>query len=134
MGHEMFDLFKRNFPFIIREDKTVIKILSDPNNKIYEKYNEEGKLIGISVINKNTIYLMCVDKPYRSQGIGTELLRKSENYVLENGYDNIRIGAGEEYIMPGIPTNIKPFKQKLNTENIFHEVNNEACSFFEKRG
>lgn len=134
MVNELFEIFKRNFPFILREDKTVIKLLSDPKNKRIEKRDEVGTLIGVSVINKNTIYLMCVDKKYRNQGIGLELLIKSEDYVLENGYDNIQVGAGDDYLMPGIPTSIKPFEEELNTENIYHEVTNEASSFFEKRG
>lgn len=134
MGKELFEIFKRNFPFIVREDKTVIKLLSNPKNKIFEKKNEEGTLIGVSVINKKSIYLMCVDKKYRNQGIGTELLKESENYVLENGYNNIQVGAGDDYLMPGIPTSIKPFEEKLKPDKIYHEVTNEASSFFEKRG
>ena len=134
MENELFDIFKRNFPFILREDSIVLELLSDPKNKIFEKRNEEGKLIGVSVTNKKTIYLMCVDKKYRNQGIGTELLNESEKYVLENGYDNIKVGAGDRYLMPGIPTSIKPFVEKISPDKIYDDVTNEASSFFEKRG
>jgi hypothetical protein len=37
MENELFEIFKRNFPFIIREDNTVIKLLSDSKNKILKR-------------------------------------------------------------------------------------------------
>ena len=44
----------------------------DSEDIILEKRNKSNKLTGISVINGNTLLLLCVDAGYRNQGIGTE--------------------------------------------------------------
>lgn len=81
MYEEYYEIYKRNFPFIIREEKTVFNILKNKDNKVIEKRNEINKLIGLSIINKNTILLLCVDSEYRNKGVGTELLMKSESII-----------------------------------------------------
>lgn len=66
--NELFEIYKRNFPFIVRADNTVSYILENKNNRIIDKRNEQNQLIGVSVINENTIILLCVDKEYRHKG------------------------------------------------------------------
>ena len=80
---ELLEIYYRNFPNNIRNEETVKKILSNPDNHIIEKRIDD-KLIGVSVINKNTILMICIDEEYRHKGIGTKLLNQSENYILEN--------------------------------------------------
>ena len=52
MINELYELYKRNFPFIVREENTAISILGNSNNKILEKRNEKDKLVGVSIILK----------------------------------------------------------------------------------
>ena len=134
MIEEIYDIFKRNFPYIVREDDTVIKVLSNSNNKIFVEKNNVGELIGVSVINKNTIYLLCVDKEYRNKGIGTKLLSKSEDYIKKSKYKNVIVGVGDDYLMPGIPTNTKQIIEDLMPDNIYPNVTNDASLFFIKHG
>ena len=134
MRHDLYEMFKKNFPFIVRENITALNLLSDPDNKVIEKRNEYGELIGVSVINKNTIYMLCVNKEYRHKGIGTQLLKKSEDYVLSEKYDEVKIGAGDSYLMPGIPMKTKPYNEKLNEDKIYSNVTDDANDFFTKRG
>lgn len=115
MISEIYNLYKENLPDIIRGEETVKRILSDKDNHIIS-YSDRGKLIGVSIINENTIYLFCVDRHFQKRGIGTELLTESEKYIISNGFDKITVGAGKDYIMPGIP------------------MNNTAHNFFQKRG
>ena len=131
---DLYEMFRENFPFIIRENNTAMNILSDPNNKVIEKRNEDGDLIGVSVINKNTIYMLCVNKEYRHKGIGTWLLNESENYILSKGYDKVIIGAGDSYLMPGIPMRSKPYTETLKEDRIYDDVTDDANDFFTKRG
>ncbi len=112
--NELVEIYYRNFPNIVREENTVKKILSNPDNYVIEK-RDKGKLIGVSVINKNTILLICVDKEYRKKGIGTQLLNESEKYILSHGFDKLNIGAGYDYLTPGVP------------------INEETMSFFDRR-
>lgn len=132
--NELFHLFKRNFPFIRRADKTIFEILSDSENIIFEKCSIDGKLIGASVINKNTIYLLCVDKAYRCRGIGSELLRLSEEHIKECGYDSMNIGVGTDYLTPGVPIRTGFSAETSGEISIYPEVNDDAMNFFKKRG
>lgn len=104
MVNEIYSLYKENLPDIVRSDEEVKRILGDKNNYIIS-YRDDGKLIGVSVINENTIYLLCIDKPFQNRGIGTKLLNQTEKYIASKGFDKIIVGAGNDYIMPGIPMN-----------------------------
>lgn len=115
MINEIYRLFTENLPDIMKSEESVKRILSDENNHIIT-YRDGDRLIGVSVINENTVYLLCVDKPFQNQGIGTKLLNQSEEYITAKGFDKIVIGAGKDYIMPGIP------------------MNNGAHTFFKKYG
>ncbi len=115
MKNEIYKLYKEAFPNLLRSEETIKKILSDKNNHIID-YSLGDKLIGASVINENTVYLLCIDKAYQNKGIGTELLTKSEEFIRTRGFDKIKLGAGKDYIMPGVP------------------MNNNAHKFFKKHG
>jgi predicted N-acetyltransferase YhbS len=112
---ELLEIYHKNFPTNIRDENTVKKILSNPNNHIITKRDNE-KLIAASVINKSTIIMLCVNQDYRGKGIGTQLLDESEAYVLNNGFNKINVGVGFEYLTPGVP------------------INDENVNFFTKRG
>ena len=105
--NELMKLYKRNFPTNVREESYVDKLLNNKNNKIIKKRNEFNKLIGVSVINENTILMLCVDEEYRNKGIGSYLLKESEFYITNKGYDIMNIGVGNGYITPGVPTSHK---------------------------
>ena len=129
---EIINMFRKEFPYIDREDKTIIEILNNKNNHFIERRDNENNLIAISVINKNTIIFFYVDKNYRNKGLGSQLLKESENLIKSNGYDSIVVGAGFDYIMPGVPTS-KRYYDSVN-ESLAKEVNSDASTFFEKRG
>lgn len=131
---ELYRLFRRNFPFAVREEKTARAILADERNHVLEQRDSAGKLIGASVLHKNTLYLLCVDAAYRNRGLGSQLLKESEALVKAGGYDTIQVGAGEEYLTPGIPTGTKPFEEPLGKEALCPGLTNEAVRFFQKRG
>ena len=133
MTNEIYNLFKKNMGFVVREDQKVKDIISNPENKIILKIID-NKLVGVSVINKNTILLLCVDKDYQNRGIGSELLAESENYVDKIGFDIIRVGAGYDYITPGVPTSQMVIKENLKPDNITPGITDNAKKFFEKRG
>lgn len=99
---EMYALYRRNLPYILRDENTVREILGDADNHIISCRDGDG-LSAVSVINGNVIYLLCVDKPYRRRGLGTKLLARSETWIASKGFDKAVAGAGKDYIMPGVP-------------------------------
>lgn len=132
MINELFDIYKRNFPFIVRDKETVLGILKNRDNRVIEKRNDQKELIGVSVINRNTIILLCVDEEYRNRGLGTELLAESEFIVKNNGYEEMNVGVGFDYLMPGVPTSKRYYEAE--NENLYENISETASDFFEKRG
>lgn len=132
MLNELFAIYKRNFPFTVRASKTVYDILVNKNNIVIDKRNVEDELIGVSIINENTVLLLCVDKEYRNQGIGSELLGISESVIRDNGYNEVVVGAGFDYLMPGVPTR-KRYYPSVN-EKLYPNIDEVASNFFSKRG
>lgn len=131
MKNEIYEMFRVNFPFINRDEKTLKEVINKEDNIYHEKRNN-NKLIGCAIVNKNAILLLVVDKDFRKQGIGTELLNKCEECIIKNGYKEIVLGVGFNYLMPGVPTS-KKYNPSVY-ENIDPFVNDEASTFFEKRG
>lgn len=132
--NKYYEIFRRNFPNIVRNEDEALNIINNPENKIIKVNDIDGKLIGVSIINKNTILMLCVDKEYRCHGIGDKLLRDSENYIYEKGYDTVNVGVGDNYLMPGIPMATKPYEERLQEDKIYDDVNNDTYNFFVKRG
>jgi ribosomal protein S18 acetylase RimI-like enzyme len=115
MTEEIFELYRKTLLEIRRNEEKVKTNLNDKKNHII-CVREGGELVGVSVVNENTIYLLCVTPRFRNRGIGTDLLRQSEEHIHERGFDTVILGAGKDYIMPGVP------------------MNNNAHEFFKKRG
>lgn len=132
MNNEIYHMFKRNFPFVYREEKTAITIINNENNSIFEKRDSNNKLIGCAIVNENVILLLVVDEAYRNKGLGSGLLKKCEENIMDNSYDNVVLGAGSDYLMPGVPTSRK-YTESVH-ENLCPKVNDRASAFFEKRG
>ena len=131
--NKYYEIFKRNFPYIVRNKEEALSIINNPSNKFIDVYDKD-KLIGTSIINKNTILMLCVDKEYRNKGIGTKLLNDSERYILEEGYDLVNVGVGDNYLMPGIPMKTKPYQETLKEDKIYENINDDAYMFFLRRG
>ena len=115
MINEIYALFRETLPDIRRSEEKVLEILADKNNHIIA-FTQNKQIAGVSVINQNTIYLLCVAKHAQNKGIGTFLLEQSEMYIKSEGFNHIKLGAGKDYIMPGVP------------------MNNDAHEFFKKHG
>lgn len=129
---EIYEIYKKNFPYINREEKTIKEIINNKNNIIFERRDEKGKLIACAIVNENTILLLVVDKEYQNKGIGKSLLEKCENTIIEKGYDKIILGVGFDYLMPGVPTS-KKYNPSVH-ENLDERLDDKASNFFEKRG
>lgn len=131
---ELFDLYRRNFPYCVREDAYAEYLLNSNENSIFEKRNECGELIGAAVVHKNNILMLCVDKVYRNQGFGTELLETAEKSIREKGFEKITVGAGDSYLMPGIPFPRPIVDEQLEKDKVYGNIEESGVGFFKKHG
>ncbi len=127
-------LFYRNFPFVARDEESVRRILGNPDNDVIARRDENGRMIAAAVIHQHVIYMLCVDAAHRRRGIGGELLAKSERRIAASGYREIAIGAGDDYLTPGVPTDRMPYPEALLPARLDAGLNNIACDFLKKRG
>lgn len=133
-SEELIRLFRENFPYIVRAEGTVQKILSNPDNRVLFRRDEAGKMIAASVIHKNNVLLLCVDAEHRGKGIGSALLNETEQLIKEAGYDRMTVGAGDDYLAPGVPTGVMPSPQNLRPDRLYEGLTDEWAAFFRKRG
>lgn len=130
---ELYSLFKRNLPCAVREEATARRILGDAANHVIERRDESGALIAAAVTHGDAIYLLCVDAAHRRAGLGSALLREAEEQLRARGVREVRVGAGADYLTPGVPTDVPPYEEGLPRASAAG-LSGEAQAFFMRRG
>ncbi|MCL2357551.1 MAG: GNAT family N-acetyltransferase [Defluviitaleaceae bacterium] len=100
MLDKIFEIYKQAMPDVMRGEEKVKSILEACR---IITVDADDRTVGFSAVHENTIYLLCVEEGFRGRGLGSELLRRSEEYISSRGFDKVRLGAGQEYIVPGVP-------------------------------
>ena len=129
---EILEIFRRNFPYVSREEQTLLGIIHHEGNVTFTRRDSEGRLIGGAIVNGNTILLLVVDKEHRNQGIGSDMLQACEETIGKDGHEKVILGVGFDYLLPGVPTS-RRFPPSVH-EHLDPLVNTEASDFFEHRG
>lgn len=106
MNEMLYDVFQKAFVDTSVSYEEFISRL-DLNDSTVLKYfePETGELIGFSVVRENCISLLCVLPEHQNKGIGTTLLKQSENLIAANGYNEIFLGYKGETtsLFKGVP-------------------------------
>ncbi|MBR3927915.1 MAG: GNAT family N-acetyltransferase [Clostridia bacterium] len=134
MKHTLLALFRRNFPFARREEETALAILENPENRIFVHKDDQETIVGAAVVHKNNVLLLCVDEPFRNRGIGTKLLTEAEAHVKNVGYTEITIGAGDDYLCPGVPVKEMPFEEIIENIDLHPLLPEKNASYYIRRG
>lgn len=129
---ELMMLFRRNFPLTVRGEETARGILGNKDCTVIERRDEKNRLMGAAVLHNSTILMLCVNKEHREKGIGSELLKAAEDAIKAAGYAEVTVGAGFDYLTPGVPTR-KRYAEAVN-ERLYTDLDDSASRFFEKRG
>ncbi|MGN1070969.1 MAG: GNAT family N-acetyltransferase [Candidatus Fimadaptatus sp.] len=130
---ELYALFRRNLPFAVRAEDTARRILGDAGNHVLVRRGPDGALIAAAVIHEGAIYLLCVDAAHRRAGLGSGLLMEAEGHMRAQGVLEARVGAGADYLTPGVPTDAPPWAEGLPRVSA-PGLSGAAQAFFEKRG
>ena len=131
-ARELSELFRRNFPLAVREEEAVLRVLGHRDNRVLARRDASGRLMGAAVTRGDAVLLLCVDGAHRRQGLGAALLAETEGLIRAAGHRRVVVGAGEDYLTPGVPTS----KRYCPAENeaLYPGLTEEASRFFEKRG
>jgi len=132
MLQEYLSIFRRNLPYVIRTDESALALFSHEKCRFLEKRDDNGALLALLCYCDNVILLLCVDEPYRKRGWGSELLSIAEDKIHSAGFDEVCLGAGFSYLVPGVPTHRPQFP--TTSEGAISPVWEDCSAFFEKRG
>lgn len=84
-----YEIFRKCFPKIDVSEKIFYKLVNVEN--VYSiEYKQGGQLVAFAFIEKNALRLLCVLPKYQNKGIGTMLLKQSEKYIKEQGYEEMK--------------------------------------------
>lgn len=100
MYPEIYAIFRNCFPTIGITEEIFVKLLDLAHCHLI-KYTIDDKLIGFSLINENKIRLLCVEPNYQHNGIGTNLVGVSEEFIRSNGYHEIILGGTDSKLFLG---------------------------------
>ena len=100
---DLYNLFNKCFPGIIRSEESAKALLSAPDNRVLTT-ERDGTVVSAAVINENHIVMLCVLPEYRGQGIGSALLAECESHIRDAGYDTVSfMRCKHGYLTPGVP-------------------------------
>lgn len=85
MGNEIFELYNRCFPDYQTTAEWFVNLLEPSKAHVIETRDDGDNIMSFSMIHRNSISLLCVDKAYRAKGYGTSLLYQSEEFIRGNG-------------------------------------------------
>lgn len=103
MYNRLYPIFQACFPNYAVTEAVFTRQLRPDLAEIICRFDGD-RLIGYSLIHQNSISLLCVDPDYRNQGIGSNLLKLSEEKISRSGAQRIILGRGSHYLFQGVPT------------------------------
>lgn len=121
MEHAMFTIFKECFPNLPINEEVFKELIEDESNHYIRKC-EEDELIGYSIVKDNHIMLLCVIPSHQNKGIGKELVKESEAFIKQNGFDIAILGAMNSRLFLGAVIEEKDWEEK-------HHAFFESCGY-----
>lgn len=110
---EYTEIFNHCFPQFAMREETFKRLLLRENTWTAE-YTIDGLMVGYIILEEFAIRLICVEPDKQRQGIGSELLMRAEEYLMQAGFDHCITGGISSGFLIG--------------------ANEEAWPFFEKKG
>ena len=120
MDNQIYKIYAECFPELAMNEEIFRKLLDADSCEIIT-HSENGSLAGFSAVQGNCIRLLCVSPEFQGKGIGSELLKKSEEAVSAKGFGTAVLGGFDSQLFIGAVT---PEEQ----------WNDMRCVFFENRG
>ncbi len=103
-----YELFGICFPQI-KIPENVFEELSGIHRGNVFTETDNGMLMGFALTEGNALRLICVHPQYRSRGVGSRLLDKSEKHIAAQGYPDIEVGGASSRLFIGAVDESSPF-------------------------
>ena len=86
MKNELYELYKQCFPKSQLSKELFLEEIDYENSNIFIT-QEHCHMVGASVVDKNALRLLCVAPSMQGKGYGEKLLKRSEEAIQEDGYE-----------------------------------------------
>ena len=113
---DLYRLYLECFPQYPMQETLFYDLLKPEKAVLFREYRNDV-LAGFSAVHGESVFLLCVKPLFRRQGIGSRLLKKSEEQIRRSGGTRVTLGQGRWYLLQGVPLE-----------------NPEAVPFFRRRG
>lgn len=105
MKKQIYSIFSECFPQLSVGEDVFFRLLDADNCKLFLD-DDSGVPAGFSAVCGNCIRLLCVRPDFRGKGIGSRLLRESEEFIVRSGFDRAVLGGTDSGLFIGevVPT------------------------------
>ena len=126
-----YEIFNACFPELDVSEEAFFHMLNRPSQIVLE-HQEDGRLAGFVMLEKNKLRLLCVRPEYRGRGIGSMLLSYAEDIARGKGEKKMIVGGtGPTRVFIGAPEKAKGFfeKQGYTVLDHFDEMQGDLSAF-----
>ncbi|MDE7304276.1 MAG: GNAT family N-acetyltransferase, partial [Oscillospiraceae bacterium] len=110
MKNNIYSIFSECFPQLPVGKDVFFRLLDADNCKLFWD-GDSGAPTGFSAVCGNCIRLLCVRPDFRGKGIGSRLLRESEEFIVQSGFDRAVLGGTDSGLFIGevVPTDLSDY-------------------------
>lgn len=110
MKDHIYSIFSECFPQLPVGKDVFFRLLDADNCKLFMD-DDSGAPAGFSAVSGNCIRLLCVRPDFRGKGIGSRLLRESEEFIARSGFDRAVLGGTDSGLFIGevVPTDLPDY-------------------------
>lgn len=100
MMENIYGIFSECFPQLPVGEEVFFRLLDADSCKLFFA-DDNGLTAGFSAVCGNCIRLLCVRPEFRGKGIGSRLLRESEEFIVQSGFDRAVLGGTDSGLFIG---------------------------------
>ena len=110
MKDHIYSIFSECFPQLPLGEDVFFGLLDADNCRLFMS-DDSGVPAGFSAVSGNCIRLLCVRPNFRGNGIGSRLLRESEEFIVRSGFDRAVLGGTDSGLFIGevVPTDLPDY-------------------------
>ena len=131
MTSELFEIFNKCYPELPMNEQVLATLLGEEPYEVIRQ-EEQEKVVGYSIVRENRILLLCVAPEEQGKGIGSSLVKKSEEYIKKMGYDTVVLGGFSSRLFLGATVDEEGYENKHHAffESLGYQANDGCCEMY----